>query len=172
MELAFHEEMAYDCVCIFPNRASVTALGGNERPLLSLEKEMLVLETRGLSSLPSNVLSCLWSTCGLGRTGWRKVPEKETVRHMLVSFTSLCLLALRREMRICVLLMLFLGEAQSHTASRPNFVLLMADDLGIGDPGCYGNKTLRCGDGVATSDMSLRAQSAECPHALGAHVHV
>ncbi|KAL6093751.1 hypothetical protein STEG23_037296 [Scotinomys teguina] len=26
---------------------------------------------------------------------------------------------------------------------RPNFVLIMADDLGIGDPGCYGNTTLR-----------------------------
>lgn len=26
---------------------------------------------------------------------------------------------------------------------RPNFLLLMADDLGIGDVGCYGNRTLR-----------------------------
>jgi hypothetical protein len=25
----------------------------------------------------------------------------------------------------------------------PNFLLIMADDLGIGDLGCYGNKTLR-----------------------------
>lgn len=25
----------------------------------------------------------------------------------------------------------------------PNFVLIMADDLGVGDPGCYGNHTLR-----------------------------
>ncbi|XP_040888625.1 steryl-sulfatase [Toxotes jaculatrix] len=27
--------------------------------------------------------------------------------------------------------------------SKPNFVLMMVDDLGIGDLGCYGNKTLR-----------------------------
>lgn len=25
----------------------------------------------------------------------------------------------------------------------PNFLLIMADDLGIGDLGCYGNRTLR-----------------------------
>ncbi|XP_053313345.1 arylsulfatase D-like [Spea bombifrons] len=29
------------------------------------------------------------------------------------------------------------------TNSRPNFVLLMADDLGIGDIGCFGNGTIR-----------------------------
>ena len=50
-------------------------------------------------------------------------------------------------MMTLLLLLLFLCEAQSRAASKPNFVLLMADDLGIGDPGCYGNKTLRCGDG-------------------------
>ena len=26
--------------------------------------------------------------------------------------------------------------------NKPNFVLMMVDDLGIGDLGCYGNKTL------------------------------
>lgn len=50
---------------------------------------------------------------------------------------------------ILVLLLLFLCETQSCATSRPNFVLLMADDLGIGDPGCYGNKTLRLGDMAA-----------------------
>ncbi|XP_062940174.1 steryl-sulfatase [Cynocephalus volans] len=46
-------------------------------------------------------------------------------------------------MNILFLLLLFLCEAQSRSASRPNIVVLMADDLGIGDVGCYGNKTLR-----------------------------
>ena len=27
--------------------------------------------------------------------------------------------------------------------SRPSFVLIMVDDLGIGDVGCYGNDTIR-----------------------------
>ncbi|MBZ3886624.1 Steryl-sulfatase [Sciurus carolinensis] len=51
--------------------------------------------------------------------------------------------AIAGKMRVLFLLLLFLCETQSHAAPRPNIVLLMADDLGIGDPGCYGNKTLR-----------------------------
>lgn len=32
---------------------------------------------------------------------------------------------------------------QPSTITQPNFVLLLADDLGIGDIGCYGNDTIR-----------------------------
>ncbi|XP_058147215.1 steryl-sulfatase isoform X1 [Dasypus novemcinctus] len=48
-----------------------------------------------------------------------------------------------RRMGIFLLLLFFLRGAQSSLESRPNVVVLMADDLGIGDPGCYGNQTLR-----------------------------
>ncbi|XP_071320620.1 steryl-sulfatase isoform X2 [Trachinotus anak] len=42
------------------------------------------------------------------------------------------------------LLLLLLGvSCVSQESRKPNFVLMMVDDLGIGDLGCYGNKTLR-----------------------------
>ncbi|XP_044305639.1 arylsulfatase H-like [Varanus komodoensis] len=34
-------------------------------------------------------------------------------------------------------------ELQALVSSKPNIVILLADDLGIGDVGCYGNKTIR-----------------------------
>ncbi|XP_008249453.1 arylsulfatase L isoform X3 [Oryctolagus cuniculus] len=41
------------------------------------------------------------------------------------------------------LILLLLHPQPSASGPRPNFLLLLADDLGIGDLGCYGNKTLR-----------------------------
>ncbi|XP_038242957.1 steryl-sulfatase isoform X3 [Dermochelys coriacea] len=49
-------------------------------------------------------------------------------------------------MRILVLLLFYhyaTKNAKSYQTSNPNFILIMVDDLGIGDLGCYGNKTLR-----------------------------
>lgn len=68
-------------------------------------------------------------------------------------------------MRIFCLLLLVLGEAWSHVTPRPNFVLLMADDLGIGDPGCYGNKTLRTPniDRLAGGGVKLTQHLAAAP---------
>lgn len=34
-------------------------------------------------------------------------------------------------------------ELKAASAFKPNILLIMADDLGIGDLGCYGNDTLR-----------------------------
>ncbi|KAM5197298.1 steryl-sulfatase isoform 3-T10 [Hipposideros larvatus] len=68
-------------------------------------------------------------------------------------------------MKIRLLLLLFLCEAQSRATSKPNFVVLIADDLGIGDPGCYGNTTLRTPniDGLATGGVKLTQHLAASP---------
>uniref|UniRef100_A0AAQ4PDJ8 Steroid sulfatase (microsomal), isozyme S n=1 Tax=Gasterosteus aculeatus aculeatus TaxID=481459 RepID=A0AAQ4PDJ8_GASAC len=42
-----------------------------------------------------------------------------------------------------VLLLLWLSCVSPLEGTKPNFVLIMVDDLGIGDLGCYGNTTLR-----------------------------
>ncbi|XP_036127084.1 steryl-sulfatase [Molossus molossus] len=72
----------------------------------------------------------------------------------------------RKMMSFLLLLLLsLLSEAQSRAASKPNFVLIMADDLGIGDPGCYGNKTLRTPniDRLARGGVKLTQHLAASP---------
>ncbi|XP_019384902.1 PREDICTED: steryl-sulfatase [Crocodylus porosus] len=49
-------------------------------------------------------------------------------------------------MRFLLLLVFYqcvMKNVDSKRTSNPNFILIMADDIGIGDLGCYGNKTLR-----------------------------
>ncbi|XP_073701575.1 arylsulfatase D [Garra rufa] len=49
--------------------------------------------------------------------------------------------------------------------SRPNFVLMMVDDLGIGDIGCYGNETIRTPniDRLAADGVKLTQHLAAAP---------
>ncbi|XP_051999101.1 arylsulfatase D isoform X2 [Xyrauchen texanus] len=49
--------------------------------------------------------------------------------------------------------------------TRPNFVLMMVDDLGIGDIGCYGNNTIRTPniDGLAADGVKLTQHIAAAP---------
>ncbi|XP_064502624.1 steryl-sulfatase isoform X3 [Pseudopipra pipra] len=58
-----------------------------------------------------------------------------------------------------------INSVKTHSASNPNIILLMADDLGIGDLGCYGNKTLRTPniDRLAEEGVTLTQHIAAAP---------
>uniref|UniRef100_UPI00358E581E steryl-sulfatase-like isoform X2 n=1 Tax=Myxine glutinosa TaxID=7769 RepID=UPI00358E581E len=55
---------------------------------------------------------------------------------------------------LCILLTMLMHVA-SQAAPRPNYVLFLADDLGIGDVGCYGNDTTPAIDRLATEGVLL-----------------
>ncbi|XP_043853852.1 steryl-sulfatase isoform X1 [Dromiciops gliroides] len=70
-----------------------------------------------------------------------------------------------RKMKMLFLLMLFYGSVNSDAVSKPNIIIAMADDLGIGDPGCYGNTTLRTPniDRIAKGGVKLTQHLAASP---------
>ncbi|KAI2598524.1 arylsulfatase D [Homo sapiens] len=53
--------------------------------------------------------------------------------------------AARDSLPVLLFLCLLLKTCEPKTANafKPNILLIMADDLGTGDLGCYGNNTLR-----------------------------
>jgi arylsulfatase A len=58
-----------------------------------------------------------------------------------------------------------LGAAAAHAQSRkPNIIWIMADDLGIGDLGCYGQKHIRTPniDRIAAQGMKFTDAYAGC----------
>ncbi|KAM7328972.1 hypothetical protein ACRRTK_010585 [Alexandromys fortis] len=62
-------------------------------------------------------------------------------------------------------LLLLLPVCGARDPARPNFVIIMADDLGIGDLGCYGNSTLRTPhiDRLAREGVKLTQHLAASP---------
>ncbi|NXD35646.1 STS sulfatase, partial [Copsychus sechellarum] len=58
-----------------------------------------------------------------------------------------------------------INSVKTHSVSKPNIILLMADDLGIGDLGCYGNRTLRTPniDRLAEEGVTLTQHIAASP---------
>ncbi|XP_048091111.1 steryl-sulfatase isoform X1 [Alosa alosa] len=65
----------------------------------------------------------------------------------------------------CAVLVLRGSACAARDVRRPNFVLLMVDDMGIGDLGCYGNKTLKTPniDRLAEEGVRLTQHIASAP---------
>ena len=55
--------------------------------------------------------------------------------------------------------------AHSRAEDKPNIILIMADDLGYGDIGCYGNKTIKTPniDALARGGMKFSDYHSNCP---------
>ncbi|XP_059695699.1 steryl-sulfatase isoform X2 [Haemorhous mexicanus] len=74
----------------------------------------------------------------------------------------------RKKMGLFLLLIICqcaINSIKTHSVSKPNIILLMADDLGIGDLGCYGNRTLRTPniDRLAEEGVTLTQHIAASP---------
>ncbi|NWZ47600.1 STS sulfatase, partial [Haliaeetus albicilla] len=71
----------------------------------------------------------------------------------------------RKKMRLLLFLVICQCAINSVKTNNPNVILLMADDLGIGDLGCYGNRTLRTSniDRLAEEGVTLTQHIAASP---------
>ncbi|XP_061222491.1 steryl-sulfatase isoform X2 [Neopsephotus bourkii] len=73
-----------------------------------------------------------------------------------------------KKMRLLLFLLICqcaINSVEAYSASSPSLILLMADDLGIGDLGCYGNRTLRTPniDRLAEEGVTLTHHIAASP---------
>ena len=66
---------------------------------------------------------------------------------------------------VLVLLCLCTREVAADDKDRPNIVFIMADDLGYGDLGCYGQKRIKTPnlDRMAAEGRALRRSSTPAP---------
>src|SRR5260370_19400343 len=48
-----------------------------------------------------------------------------------------------RTLSLCLVALLFTGPAHAETPRKPNVVLIMTDDMGYADLGCYGSKDIK-----------------------------
>jgi len=57
------------------------------------------------------------------------------------------------------------AEARSRAAGKPNIILIMADDLGYGDIGCYGSEAIKTPniDALAKGGMKFTDYHSNCP---------
>ncbi|XP_068186205.1 arylsulfatase D [Antennarius striatus] len=67
--------------------------------------------------------------------------------------------------RFSVLMLALSAISGEQTDRKPNFVLMMVDDMGIGDVGCYGNNTIRTPniDRLASEGIKLTQHIAAAP---------
>ena len=68
-------------------------------------------------------------------------------------------------MRLLLALLLLLAPSFTPAADKPNFVIILADDLGYGDLGCYGHPSIRtpnldrmAAEGVRFTDFYVAAE--------------
>ncbi|KAF5892080.1 arylsulfatase D-like [Clarias magur] len=74
-------------------------------------------------------------------------------------------LCLRHLLGLFILTVQSQGVREAQDATKPNFILVMVDDLGIGDIGCYGNDTIRTPniDRLAEEGVKLTQHIAAAP---------